>query len=648
MLRIGFATACLALAPRAALPATPGPPPADAGGIAAFQAAWQRVRNGQPDLPDPAALQQLAIYPYLIAARLSRDLTGPDAADADSAIATFLARHAGRPVTRGLTTRWLRSLADRKDWPAFLLHYDAARADDALRCARFEALIATRQTTGLATRITDAYLVGRDQPACAPAFAWLKAQGQLPDSLVARRAQLALDAGNAAFASLLAAGLPSAQAAPIDRWADLLEDPAQALQQAVAQPEVVVPAAALEAGFSRLVRSNVDLAESLYPQLVAARKLDADQTRALTRLLALGLAWDRRPEALQYFAQLGDTVDDPLAAQWRVRAALWAGDWHRAQGWIAAMPATLRGTDQWRYWAARSDAELGDGATADAIYRSLARGNGYYAALAAWRMGQGFEPSASPLADVPELRAALAAQPGVVRAHELYEVDLPSLASVEWQLALAGVPPDERLQGIRLAYDWGWYAQAVATASGQGVFSAYELLYPLPYAQAVAAASASSGLPKDWIYAVTRQESLYDPRAVSRSGALGLMQLLPSTAKATARRVGVALPDPSSGLFDPALNLALGAAHLGELVERDDQRFIVALAGYNAGRRAAQRWLPATARPADVWIENIPYNETRRYVRAILWHVVVFGWRETGQPQSLAALLRPVSAAEAG
>ncbi|HEX7381989.1 MAG TPA: transglycosylase SLT domain-containing protein [Nevskiaceae bacterium] len=648
MLRIGFVMACLALASFGSTRAATGTASGDANGIAAFQAAWQRVTNGQPDLPDPPALKQLAIYPYLVAARLSRDLTGPDAAEADSAIATFLARHAGQPVTRRLTTSWLRSLAARKDWPAFLLHYDAARADDALRCDRLEALIATHQTTGLVAKVTDAYLVGRDQPACAPAFAWLKAQGQLPDSLIARRAQLALEAGNGGFASALAAQLPPAQAAPIDRWADLLGDPAHALQQAVAQPEVAIPTAALEAGFSRLVRSDVDLAASLYPQLVAARKLDPDQARAFTRLLALGLAWDRRPEALQYFAKLGDTVDDPLTAQWRVRAALWAGDWQRVHDWIAAMPAALRGTDQWRYWEARSDTELGDQPGADAIYRGLASGNGYYAALAAWRMKQGFVPSASPLVDAPQLRAALAAQPGVIRAHELYEVDLSSLASVEWQVALAGVPSDERLQGIRLAYDWGWYAQAVATASGQGIFSAYELLYPLPYMNAVAAAAASSGLPKDWIYAVTRQESLYDPRAVSRSGALGLMQLLPSTAQATARRIGVALPDPSSGLFDPALNLELGAAHLGELVDLDDQRLIVALAGYNAGRRAAQRWLPATPRPADVWIENIPYNETRRYVRAILWHIVVFGWRETGQPQSLAALLQPVSAAEAG
>lgn len=623
------------------MPSTPAQAATPAA-IAEFQAAWQRVASGQPDQPDPPALQALAIYPYLVAARLSRDLTGPTPANANARVSAFLTQHAGQLVTRQLAMNWLQSLAQRQAWPEFLAHYDPALATPQLQCQQFTALIATGATAGLAAAVTKAWLTGQDRPDCAPAFSWLKARGGLPAPTIEARAQLALDARNVALARKLAQELPDSAAAPIKRWAALVASPADTLHEALAQPRAGWPYAGLLAGFARLVRSDTDTAIALYPRLLKTQHFTAAQARPFTRLLALGLAWDRKPLALKYFDALGPVADDTAVQAWRIRAALWSADWRRAQRWITALPAQLASEPQWRYWKARTAEAIGDKDTATPIYTALANSNGYYALLASWRLGKPVTPHPVPLADHPELDAQLAVVAGIERAHQLYQVDLLPQADAEWRAALDAVTPEQRQQAIWLANRWGWYLQSIATAARQGIFNAYAVLYPRPYLPEVQHAARVSQLSADWIYAVTRQESLYDARAVSHANAMGLMQLLPATASAVARRNQIPVPAGQAALFDPATNLLLGAKHLRELVDRENGSFIVSLAGYNAGVRAAERWLPPAPQAADIWIENVPYNETRRYIQRVLWNTAVFGWEASGRGQDMAPFLQPV------
>lgn len=608
-----------------------------------FETAWQRVNQGLPDQPDPAALRALPIYPYLVAARLQRDLTHirlyGNAQQTDAAVEAFLEAHDGELVTRRLTTAWLRSLAQRQDWPLLLAHYDPARADPALRCQWFRARITSGETTDLAPAISQAYLTGHSLPECDAAFDWLKAQQQLPVSLTIRRAKLALRSGRASFAYALIRQLPKAQVAPLLEWVALIQHPEESLRDLIAHPDQPVTDEALQDGWFRLARKHPGVALTLYPQLLRARQLHGQKAQVYTRDLALGLAWDRRPQAVEYFAHFTPKPDDDAALTWRVRAALWAQDWKHALQWTAAMPEAMRNEPIWRYWHARAQAATGDTQAARTSYEILAAEDGYYSLLSAWQLQRNYTPRTTTVANDPGLRHQMAAQPGVIRAHQLFEVGLNSQASLEWRVALSTMTPRERVQGIRLAMGWGWYDQAVTTASRQGVYEDYDLLYPLPYAAQVKAASVDSGLPENWIYGVIRQESLYRANVVSSANAYGLMQLLLPTARAVARRNGLPPPQDGDALFDPETNLALGSDLLRKLTHQNDGRFIVALAGYNAGHNAADRWLPDSPMSADIWIENIPYNETRRYVKRILWHIAVFGWRRSGEPQSIADLL---------
>jgi soluble lytic murein transglycosylase len=333
---------------------------------------------------------------------------------------------------------------------------------------------------------------------------------------------------------------------------------------------------------------------------------------------------------------------DDYALEWRARAALWLRDWRAAAGAIDSMSQERRAHPRWRYWAARAAEERGDRSLAQPLYESVLASDNYYAALSAARLGRRAAPHPEALqADIEQLRA-LASRAGFVRTRELLLAGLPVAAAGEWAAAYGGTAEHERPQLIHLASSWGWHDVSVATATRQNVFFDYAVLYPQPYPDEVRAAAQLAQIAVPLLYGVIRQESLFRADAVSTAGAMGLAQLTPDTARVVARR-SQQPPPKAADLLDPSVNVRLAAAYLRMLADRYSERLPVALAAYNAGPNAAERWLPETALDADVWIENIPYNETREYVQRVLWHSVVFGWLQTGAPQNTADWLAPIA-----
>jgi soluble lytic murein transglycosylase len=205
----------------------------------------------------------------------------------------------------------------------------------------------------------------------------------------------------------------------------------------------------------------------------------------------------------------------------------------------------------------------------------------------------------------------------------------------------SGAENSVKLQAAHLAARWGWYSQSISTLAQVGEFDDLRLRYPRPYASEIEEASKLTQVPPDWILAVMRQESLFRDNAVSRAGARGLMQMEPSTAAAVARRWH--LPPPErDGTFDPPMDVRRGAAHLRDLLDKYGQLGLT-LAAYNAGAIPLARWMPERTMDADVWIENVPYGETRNYIQRIIEHIVAFAWVRHADPPRLTTLLPPVA-----
>lgn len=615
-----------------------------------FRAAYAAASaGGDLEVRDSESLRAYVLYPYLRAARIDRALTRAQGAwhEADAAAEAFLSETDSAPVARTLRRAWLTSLARRTSWQAFLEHYDARVASTALECERFNARIALGDTGDLADAIRARWLTGQRLPSeCEPAFQWLRGQRGLPDELVAQRAALLLDNGQAAFARVIAARLPADVAAPLLERADFVENPSRTLDAMLRNPGRAVSAPVVLEAWTRLTRNAPQDALEKYAAL-AELMPTREHEHGLALALAKGLAWDRRPEALRYFERVPRGALDRIGREWWARAALWAGDWDEVRAAIAAMPTDEQTDWPWLYWAGRAAEQGGDADEARALFTAALAGDNYYSAMAAARLDERVIPRLEPIPLDAAAVESIAARDAFQRVRELVLVGLRELATNEWRSAYAALPEQLQLQAVHLAAQLEIYDVAVATATSHGRFNDYALLYPRPHADAVAAAVKLTDVEPPLLYGVMRQESLFRTDAASSAGALGIAQLTPGTARDTARRWELPAPQRSE-LFDPAVNITLAAAHVAELLRRFDSALPVAVGAYNAGEAAARRWLPDKSVDSDVWIENIPYNETRAYVRRVLWHSLVYRWLETGEPQSTRDWIGTIAGARPG
>jgi len=305
------------------------------------------------------------------------------------------------------------------------------------------------------------------------------------------------------------------------------------------------------------------------------------------------------------------------------------------------MPPTQATQPRWRYWRARSIAATQGSEAAAPLYAELAELRDFYGYLAADRIHHEYVLNAKASFDDETLQKAMASQPGLIRAHALFDCDLDDDAMLEWAVVFSASDNAVKLQAAHLAARWGWYSQSIVTLAQVGEFDDVRLRYPRPYTSAVAEASKLTQVPPDWILAVMRQESLFRDDAISRAGARGLMQMTPNTAAAVAKRWHLPLPE-KDGTFDPPMDVQRGAAHLRDLLDKYGQLGLT-LAAYNAGAIPVARWAPPRSMDADVWIENIPYGETRNYVQRIMEHIVAFAWVRDAEPPRLATLLPPIT-----
>jgi soluble lytic murein transglycosylase len=609
-----------------------------------FIAAMQRIRQRVSEPPDSIALQAYVIHDYLIAARLQRDLELKPSEDLDTTINAFLQVHAGQPVAHNLRSEWLASLADRRRWDWFLPRV-ADTADPLLICDRLAGRLAMGDTAGLGSEALARWRLPQKQPReCDSVFAWLKAEDLLTPALAESRTRAALVGDNPRLARQFTADVPAERAAALLQWAQLLETPKPTLTVIAANTTTPVEEDALAAGFNRLSRSDSSAASGLLPRLLARPDMTPTLQWQLQRSAALGVAYDHDPTAVAALGALPMQAIDGDVQEWRLRAALWVGDYAKARTWIEELPANLRVVPRWRYWRARAVAATSGNEAAAPLFAEIAGSRDFYGYLAADRLHAAYSLNARPSPDDAVAQTVLAAEPGLARAHALFDCDMSDDAAAEWAAIVDAAEPAVKVQAAHLAARWGWYAQSIATLGQAGELDDVRLRYPRPYRAPIAEASKLTQLPADWILAVMRQESLFRRDAVSRTGARGLMQMQPATAAAVAKRWLLPAPHDSS-LFDPVLNVALGAAYLRELLNRYGGQLGLGLAAYNAGPVPVARWLPTRPMDADVWIENIPYGETRTYVQRIIEHIVAFAWVRDAEPMRLTTLLPPVEPA---
>lgn len=613
---------------------------------ALFKEAYGKARSGDARvLRDyQGALNDYILWPDLVSAsHLGRLKHAPH-----DDIERHLQRYPDTSLNRTLRHRYAVRLAKRGETGRYLRLYDASyrdAGDVTLDCYAAHARLDRDDTPAHREQALALWMVGKSQPdACDPLFHRLGQLGLLTPQRHGERLRLALLDGQLKLANYLAGKAPAADILWLDRWRAMRARPAEQLSRIDKLPRSELRDALYAYGIRRAARNDPAEAHALLRDTARRAGIGADAYDELLGYVALRGARDGLAQAESWAADLPKVEDD--LARWQVRAALSSGDWPRVLRHIDAMAEPLRSESAWRYFRARALGKLGDTDAARAAYESLSDERSYYGFLAADRLGERYRFSHQSLDDDPALAAQLIAMPEFTRARELFFVGLYGPARSEWERAVDGLPLPLRQQAALLADGWGWHSQAIRTLARSAGHNDLMRFYPTPFKEHFDETTTQVDIGRTWAYGVTRSESLFMSDVRSSAGAIGLMQLIPSTGKQTARRARV----PYRGLqtlLDPESNIRLGVHYLGQMYNRFDQNQVLATAAYNAGPHRVKSWLPREADvPADVWIETIPFTETRNYVKKVLFADAVFYWRLTGDERRLAALMPPIAARE--
>ncbi|MCY4657033.1 MAG: transglycosylase SLT domain-containing protein, partial [Gammaproteobacteria bacterium] len=293
-------------------------------------------------------------------------------------------------------------------------------------------------------------------------------------------------------------------------------------------------------------------------------------------------------------------------------------DWDLAQQLFPILPETERETEKWRYWRGIINQQLAQESPAVVALQELAQERQYYGFLAALATGQPSQLNLDEAVISEEDHRRLLNDRRVQIVLELFAIGDSANARTEWRYLQQSLTEQERLVIVKQFADLGLTYDAIYSASDAGANDALEVRFPQPYLHEFRRHSHQTNVPIDYLFGIARQESAFNPSAVSPVGARGLMQLMPRTAEGTATRLRISKPS-SSSLLLPHINIRLGAHHVAELMDDFGQNRILVAAAYNAGSSNVRRWLQNNdAMNTTSWIERIPYHETRSYVKSVL------------------------------
>lgn len=600
--------------------------------------ALDQAERGPFDAAPYADLAAHPLYPWLGYADLRRQLDTLDAARARE----FLARHRGQAAGEAFRELWVAQAWRRKDWASLLAAWTPALArNNELRCAWLEARHATGETGPAWIEQAQALWrgAGRALPGtCEGVFAALQAGGHLTPALRWERIDKAAAERQPAVMRNAARDLPSAETALASDYAAFLE---AVHPRALNWPRTERSRRIASLGLARLAASDPKAAEEKLPQYAQALGFtEAERGRVLYQV-ALWSASSYEPEAARRLAAVPAAAYDERLHEWRAREAMARSDWRGALAAIRAMGEKQRNDSRWQYFEARLAERTGDKATAQHLYREAAAKAEFHGFLAADRI-QAAYPLCPWLPTEDTDRALVERDPAIVRAMGLYRIGRKGWATREWNEALARFSDAQRRVAVEVAQSHGWFDRAVFALGKQSSdeLRLYTLRFPLHHDAAIRREAANNRLDPAWVAAQIRAESVFDPRARSQANAMGLMQLLSSTASTLARKLGLPWRGEES-LYDSDTNIALGTAYLRQLLDRYGGQPYHAIAGYNAGPTPLERW--QSQRPGmdpDFWIETITYKETRDYVARVLAFSVLYDWRLNGNALSLEDRMR--------
>jgi soluble lytic murein transglycosylase len=565
----------------------------------------------------------------------------------------FYARWPGTYVEDRLRNDWLLELGKRRDWANFATEFPRFRMNDDREVTCYMQLVEHLGGKDVREAALAAWFAQRDpQDGCTLMATTLYEARRFSPADVWRRTRHAADAGRRTAARETAGLLGISAGAAVN---ELWDNPARHLaRQSPASSRAEAELATL--ALMRMAANDPDAAAT---QLNGRwdRALPADLAAWAWAAVAKQAAMKLLPGSAEHFQTASlraskagtdaEWSDDTLA--WKVRSAL-RGDngrarWQQVLQAINAMSPAEQRDPAWVYWKARGLQALASDSQDDSSMRGLAHElltsiagqANFYGKLASEELGEAFTLPGRPAPLLPQEEEAVARHPGLTRALHLIAIGLRNEGVREWNFSLRGLSDRELLAAAQLACDNEVWDRCINTSDRTRTEVNMAQRFPMPFRREVQARAHEIGLDPAYVYGLIRQESRFVMDARSHVGASGLMQLMPATARWTARKIG--LDYRADLITDRDTNIVLGTSYLKLVLDDFGGSQALAAAAYNAGPNRSRRWRDGPAIEPAMWAENIPFSETRDYVKKVLSNATVYAAMLGATAPSLKARL---------
>ena len=536
----------------------------------------------------------------------------------------FVSLSADSPLPNRFLSVYLTSAGRERRWNDFLQVKPDEPNSITLKCYYFRALLAQGDTLAAWEGAERLWVHGESRPKeCDPLFdAWLKS-GELSDDVVWARMLKAFDARKRSLLTYVSR-----------KGSDQLAPWSEKLLAVYRHPDRIrrhdLPASSrysvdiVTHGLAYLARYSPGKALEYWQHYEPIMVFSDEQRHQVEYAIALRSLFAKTEENVAWVDSALTRLKEDKLVEIRLRWALEEGDWDTLRACVPKLSAEAREDDVWRYWLAVADDLQGRHDQARQQWASIATERSYYGFLSADRLGKSYSFNDQPLVLKEAQAEPLKAIPAVRRIGELHFHEEDNLAHSEWYKVLNDRSNDERQLLAALAADQGWHRMAIDAASKAEAWNALSIRFPMPYQETFSHHATVQRVPPTELMAIARRESAFFPEARSPVGARGLMQVMPATGKQVASSLGRS--HSTSALYDVEHNVLLGSAYYRQLLDRFDGNRVFALTAYNAGPHRVDRWRNGDddSLPVEIWIETIPFRETRNYVQAVLSYNVVF------------------------
>jgi soluble lytic murein transglycosylase len=551
-------------------------------------------------------------------------------------IESFLAKYEASPLDKPLRKKWLSYLA-KQNQPELFRHFYRDMGNVALNCKYAEMLLQKDPSNAQAFELAEKlWVVGKSQPSdCDVLFKqWRKGGNRTPE-LIWKRLSLAADGGNHTLIPYLKTLLPKDQQYLADLWLKVRRSASQVSRASdfpakYSEKETEI----LVYGLKRLIGKDRDLALRSWQRLSNKFSFSAAQQKQISHRFAIFLALADHEKAEVWLEKATSLEPNAELLRWHLAHVLRQQNWQDALDVINLVPGEIADGNVFQYWKAQAYEKLGAKELAYQGLQKLAKQRHYYGFMASGKLSKMASLNDNPLLIAQGDMDELAALPSAQRALEFRKLGRNLSARREWIFLQSQLTQQQKLTAAVLASQQNWHDQAIFGFSKAGYLDDLSRRFPMPFDSQLQRNAKKNNIDVAWAYAIVRRESSFMPDAASHAGALGLMQVMPGTARYLAKQ-----KVRKNTLFNPNRNVELGTQYMRYLMDKMDNNPILVTASYNAGWRRVKQWLPEKDNvPLDLWIETIPFKETRNYVKAVLAYQQIYSQHLGGSENLFKAL----------